>query len=216
MNKRFFLFLSIVFMHPCLQAQEALPKGSMNVCIGYGYNAFSRALTGIWSDEPGFKNRFIGPAHAKFEYMASDNFGIGLSANFINYKFSYNFSYSDNGIVKSGTQSNEFTSISALIRPNFYFVNEEKVAAYIGVGVGYRTGNWVYKSSDPNYREDADTPTVIPFGFEATIGTKVMFAPNIGAYAEFGMAKSIVQLGMCFSFAGNGEGGGMGGGGARW
>lgn len=40
----------------------------------------------------------------------------------------------------------------------------------------------------------------INFGMDLTFGTRVMFSDNIGAYAEVGIAKAVLQLGLTAKF----------------
>ena len=185
---------------------QVFSKGSMNVCVGYGYNAFSHYITDSWSDNTGFSSSNLGQIHLKYEYMVSDKVGIGLSLNYMSYKVGYNTDM--NGTYKASIQ---YSSISSLFRTNVYYVNTDKIGIYTGIGLGYRTAVFKEKYEDPNFQGESKTPNLFPFGMEITTGIKGMFTPNIGAYAEVGFAKSVIQAGICIGFGG-GEGGGGGGG----
>ena len=71
--------------------------------------------------------------------------------------------------------------------------------AYWGMGMGYRSGSWKVTSTATNY-ESPSLPDFIPFGFETTFGFRYLFTANIGAYAEAGLAKSFLQLGLTGKF----------------
>ena len=202
------ILLAIIFFAILNQAPaQCLPQGSFNISVGYGYNAFVKTYIKSFEDEVGFKYSALGPIHAKAEYMLGNRVGLGLSLNYLSYKLSY----TQYNASLTYTESAQFSTLSALARFNFYYVNTDKLAVYTGTGVGYKTYKWVFKN-DGNVETVTreDLLVIPPVGFELTTGIKYMFIPNVGVYAEVGIAKSIIQAGMTFSFGGNGEGGGGG------
>jgi len=69
----------------------------------------------------------------------------------------------------------------------------------MGMGIGYRSSTWSYTTNNPNEMSIPSFKT-LPFGWEATIGARYFFTPNIGIYAEIGLAKAIFQLGLTGRF----------------
>ncbi|MEN9340550.1 MAG: hypothetical protein RIQ62_1862 [Bacteroidota bacterium] len=209
MKKIIFIASSMLLSTSLLQAQ-CLPKGSMNVSVGYGYNAFVNSTLKTWTDELNFKYSVLGPIHTKFEYMLGERVGLGLSINYISYKTGYDFIYDIGNGPQTYKETDKFSSLSALIRSNFYYVNSDKVAVYSGLGIGYKSYAWKYSNNAGITDYNVLKNVIPPVGFELTTGVKFMFTPNIGLYTEVGFAKSIIQAGMCFGFGGSGgSGGGM-------
>lgn len=53
-------------------------------------------------------------------------------------------------------------------------------------------GNWKLEGGNDTEERKA----FIPLGFEATVGARYMFTPNIGLFSEVGLAKGIIQAGL--------------------
>lgn len=202
MNKKLLLFAILIALSNLTNAQ-AFPQGSINVSAGYGFGNFTRSLFKTWSAQDGYKAALLGPLHVKAEYMAGEKFGIGVSLNYISVKGTYNINYyNSSNVLTSGTEGIKFNSLSALVRANYYWVNSDRFGIYSGLGLGYRSGNWSFFTDAPNDPTEILPTTSFPLGLEGILGGKVLFTDNIGAYAEIGVAKSIAQIGVVFSFGG--------------
>jgi opacity protein-like surface antigen len=204
MKTKFFMLL-IMIASTQLSTAQCLPQGSMNVALGYGFGNFTKSLFKTYETIGGYKAKSLGPLHAKFEYMASEKFGIGLSVNYFNLDGSYDITYQNtSGATVNGREGLKYSTLSFLARGNYYWFNEDKVAVYSGIGLGYRLGDWSYYSDAP-MNTNTHSLGNFPFGMEVVGGVKALITPNIGAYAEVGMAKSIAQVGLLFSFGGSSD-----------
>jgi opacity protein-like surface antigen len=93
-----------------------------------------------------------------------------------------------------------FKNTSVLGRINLHFANSEKFDAYWGAGLGYKFGRWKHTDNDPDTEVDGEIPSIIPFGFETTVGVRYFFIPNVGVYAELDIAKAPIQFGLTAKF----------------
>ncbi|QHT66142.1 outer membrane beta-barrel protein [Rhodocytophaga rosea] len=172
---------------------QSFEKGNVIITAGYGFGNLSKALFKTYSNNTGYKSSSIGPAFGKVEFAVSDKVGIGL--NFAHIGVDANYKMDDNyeGNIN-------FKNTSVLGRINLHFANSEKFDAYWGAGLGYRFGGWKHTDNDPNTVSDGEIPTMIPFGFETTVGVRYFFIKNLGVYAELGIAKAPIQFGLSAKF----------------
>jgi hypothetical protein len=184
--------LGIFLAAPSMFAQS-FEKGNVIITAGYGFGNLSKVLFKAYADNTGYKASSIGPAFGKVEFAVSDKVGIGL--NFAHIGVDANYQINDN------YQGNiSFKNTSVLGRINLHFANSEKLDAYWGAGLGYRFGRWKHTDNDPGTEVDGEIPSIIPFGFETTVGVRYFFIPNLGVYAELGIAKAPIQFGLSAKF----------------
>lgn len=173
-------------------------QGVMIFSLGYGTPNLTAWFLSGFDNYDGYTVSAFGPLHAKFEYAATDEIGIGLSVNHV----STTINYQDNALSTSSAIYNYKFNISNTafnVRINYHFLVENSLDLYTGVGFGYRIGSYKYSTNDPNF--DAGNAsyngTVLPpIGFETTIGMRYYFTELFGAYVEAGLAKSIIQGGL--------------------
>lgn len=180
---------------------QSFNQGKSVVSLGYGFGNFTQAVFKVYKDELNFTYKGFGPMHLKYEYGVSPKMGIGVSMNYN----SANVSYTDtNEIVPSSGQflktNIKYNSYSILARINYHFGTSAKVDPYMGFGVGYRNASYKYSDNDPQADANFSLSNPLKFGFEATIGCRFYFTPNIGMYVETGVAKSLFQFGLCAGF----------------
>jgi hypothetical protein len=200
MKKITILFLFSVLTITSAHAQVFSEEKSY-ATVGYGFGTYIGALASTIDDYDDFTTTITGPVYGKYEYAVAEKFGIGVNLAYVNYHFEWledGYNYVNGQSIKYRS-SIEYTSFSALIRGNWHFGKNEKVDPYFGFGLGYRTGVFTYKSDDP-YDEGNDFDLPQPFGFETTFGLRLMFGEHIGAYAEAGIAKSAIQIGLTTKF----------------
>lgn len=188
---------------------DAFGEGASVVSAGYGFPNLGKSVLKAFESEANYKVGGIGPMHLKYEYGLSDKVGIGLSLNYVSFSATWTESYTESQYDSNGNYIGEQTvtydyktavsSISALVRMNVHFATTDKLDPYWGIGVGYRTYSWKFTSTDP-YWVDSGLKSAIPVGFESTVGMRYYFTDNIGAYLEFGAAKSLMQGGIAAKF----------------
>jgi len=90
--------------------------------------------------------------------------------------------------------------MSALARMNIHFGSSDKLDVYWGFGIGYRTNNFKYYTTDPDDETVLAWKALLPIGFETTMGVRYYLTDNIGIYAEAGLGKSVAQAGLAIKF----------------
>ncbi len=88
------------------------------------------------------------------------------------------------------------SSASVLFRMNRYFNTKKLFQPYLGFGVGLRSVK--YTDYSPNYNP-VRLKNKYTLGFETTLGAKLNITGYLFAYAEFGLAKSIGQIGLVYT-----------------
>lgn len=197
MKNRFFILLAMFGL--CVSASaQTFEKGSKVVSLGYGFPNLGKLTLALWEDETGYQATGFGPIHFRYESGISNDWSIGLSANFNRYGAKW---------LDSGYDAKlDVSSYSILLRLNNYFLNEENVQIYGGFGAGFRGRFGRYTNDRPGSNSDDDdienviSKVSIPIGFEATLGVRTRFTEGFGGYVELGLAKSVVQGGIYFRF----------------
>lgn len=175
-------------------------EGKIAISIGYGFPNLGKTFFKIYENEANYKATGAGPIHFRGEYGLTDKIGFGLSVNYISYGAEWTGEdYDINNNLVTYKYDFSYSSISIMPRMNLHFGTSEKVDPYWGIAAGYNIKNYSFTSTDPDFIE-TNTPGLFPIGFETTIGLRYYFTPNIGAYAEFGLAKSIIQGGLAIAF----------------
>ncbi len=174
---------------------QSFEKGKTIITGGYGFGNLTKAVLKAYQDEAGYKANSLGPIFAKVEYGVSDKVGIGINVAHIGIGASYQ---STDGEGNTTTEKFKWKNTSVLARLNLHFAKSEKLDAYWGAGLGYRFGSWKWESESQDMSQDI--PVVNPFGFETTIGVRYYFIPNLGVYAEAGIAKAPIQFGLSAAF----------------
>lgn len=191
--------ISVVFFFGGLSASaQAVEQGTILIDAYYGFpNLFTTALKSSYAQSGSSENvkvGGIGPVGGKVEYLISDKFGISLDVNYTNTYVSYDE-------VSSSVIYNYKVSRSVLRafpRFNFHFGNSDSFDGFAGVGAGYRTANWEFESTDPNYG-DQSIETFIPVSFRIFVGGRYFFTDNLGLNMEFGLGGgALIQGGLSF------------------
>jgi outer membrane protein W len=184
---------------------DGFGEGAMVLTVGYGFPNLGKAILKTYETEAGYKASGFGPAHIKFEYGLTDKFGMGVSIGYVGYKVSwqseveeYN-STTGNYDLKTYEEGLKGTNFGVLLRMNFHFATSDKVDPYWGIGAGYNKYTFKFYSDDPNSIDESLT-FPIPVGFESSVGARFYFTENIGAYAELGWGKSLIQAGLAAKF----------------
>lgn len=181
-----------------VNAQEtAFYQGSSTFTIGYGFPNIGKSILKIGNSAGVTDSKItgVGPLHAKYEYAVSDKVGVGVSVGYV----SFADEYTQNSGGPTYKYKDAITSLGILARFNYHFGGNDKVDPYVGIGAGYN--NWSLKTTTNDPDGTGNSITIpIKVGFEGGVGVRYYFTPNIGAYAELGYGKSILQGGLAFKF----------------
>lgn len=180
---------------------QAFPKGKNMVSVGYGAVTFLGNLKRTFDPYTDLTYRSLGPLYLKYEHAVADNIGLGLSFAYAENSFSYRYTSTDEaGVERSYKETTERSTYSVLARFNFHMGDSPRFDPYVGFGLGYRDAQWKVRSDAPSGSSGVDMKSLMPFGFELTIGARYFFLENLGVYAEVGGAKSIFQGGLSARF----------------
>lgn len=147
--------------------------------------------------------------YVKYEGKLGRKHALGL--NFSNSGFTLgglvrdSFFLNDMGTLTQLNLRLKYMTRSLNVRYNYTFNPDAQVQIYWGLGMGLRTNKVSISTNDTKLLNKfaipginvASVPTV---GFESTLGFKGIIADQLGWYAEMGIAKSIFQGGISYSF----------------
>ena len=182
---------------------QSFEQGTMVTTLGYGFPSFGKAWLNT-VDETTYGNynaTGFGPLHFRFEYGVLDKLGVGLNVNFNTFGHEFDYETYDNNFDPiTYTYSEKITAVNFIVHVKGHWVTNDKLDLYSGIGFGYSIWNYTSDSNDPYYNFDSfSSPIVV--GIDITgIGLRYYFTDNIGAYAEVGYAKSIMQVGVAAKF----------------
>lgn len=180
---------------------QAFREGDHTLSVGHGAVTFLGNINRTFDTylDLGFKS--LGPLYLKYEYGVTDRIGLGISFAYATNEWSYRYESTDGqGNTVYYNESTERDTYSVLARFNYHFGNSERFDPYFGFGLGYRDANWKSNTTGPDGGSGVDLKSLMPFGFEFTLGARYFFTDNIGLYAEVGGAKSVLQGGLVAKF----------------
>ena len=171
---------------------------------GYGVVSFAGYVTSYirYASYAGLHKKITGPFYFKYERAISRHIGLGVNVAYMHLNLNFRNQVMNRTLYDVNL---DYNTLSVMARMNIHFGSFKKVDPYLGMGVGYRSGGWKasyrFISGNPNDQPKAiEIRTIIPVGFELTAGTRYWFSEYIGAYVEFGLAKSLLQLGITGRF----------------
>ena len=184
---------------------DGFKAGGIIITAGYGIPNIGKSILNAFKGNGGYSVTGFGPIHIKGEYGLSDKISLGVSVNYVSFGAAYDDPYDDAaGISHPATSGWDVKSLSILARMNVHFGTNDKMDPYFGVGAGYKNTTWTFHTTNPNYSNGTEAmPTIssiIPVGFETSIGLRYYFTDNIGIYGEVGLTKSLLQGGLAVKF----------------
>lgn len=195
------LLFNVAFILPA--KSQAFGEGKNFVSGGYGFGTFLAVFDSYFSDYTNIRTSLVGPINIKFEHGVTEHIGIGVNLSYLSNSWNYDVPdslYMYPFSTTSYTETTKYSTISFLVRLNYHFGANAKFDPYVGLGLGYRSQNISQSTTNPNGHVKVILPIPFPFGFETTIGARYMMAPGFGFYAEAGIAKSVMQVGITAGF----------------
>ncbi len=139
----------------------------------------------------------------RFEYMLADNFGLGIDVNYVKSGSNYNY-VGTNDLGEATIYNWDYTAkkLRAMIRMNYHFVNTDRIDAYTGLGLGYKSTNRTWTDTNPFSIDDLEQGSaLVPVAFRLAIGTRIYFTDNIGMMIELGAGGGTpLQIGLSAKF----------------
>jgi hypothetical protein len=195
------LLTFILMIHLTKLPAQAIQENDNLISAGYGFPNILLSAFDAYDDNESYTNSGFGPVYFKYENIITKVVGIGINFAYASNHAEYTEYYSFGNATGDEYYVHEIDRVtySVLGRINFHFVNKEKLDVFAGSGLGFRSAKWTFSSNDP-YFYDYYIPNLVPFGFELTMGSRLMFSEHIGGYIELGFAKSPFQIGITGKF----------------
>ena len=218
-KKTVLISLSILAMHIQSKAQTAptekqfcINQGDFIIDAFYGYpyvlgNAIKEAFkpsNNAVNNTNVISITNLNHIGAKFEYMVTEDIGLGLeytfAAVYMNY---YNSNTNTNGQIVNGYYDASLTKQRILGRVNFHYATTAHFDPYGSIGAGYKKS--VLKTNNPFDNELVDTfnagiLNAFPVSFRLGVGLRYFFNNNIGLNIEAGIGGPSVQGGLTVKF----------------
>lgn len=172
-------------------------EGDIIIDVYYGYinkDVWQATIT----KAPNGKTSTIGPTGARIQYMASDNFGIGVDISFQKRSGTWSDTYSQWNSTTNSYENIDYnatystTKIKAMIRTSWEFVNTEKFTMNWANSFGYKQVSRIW--TDP-YNEFDLSGLSIPLAIRSALGVRFYFTDNIAIHAEGGVFGGGLLLG---------------------
>jgi hypothetical protein len=199
--KKIISFISIVFTVAILFPSNSTAgnkdttalKRRLIISVGYGDPAVIYFQN--WYNNT-FKNKSdqkvvpqINPIYAKIEYRILKHMGIGIDVSYDDYEAKQAPPSSTNYT----TAYKGYTFVADIRLNRHVHLIRQRLDLYWGVGLGYQV------QSIENIIATKSLPKLgsTPIAFEFTFGGRFYITKRIGIYIEGGIARSIIQGGLC-------------------
>lgn len=192
------LIVAAIALSANFSTAQSLKKGSVLLEGYYGFpNLFKRFLFSqtIFGNEIDIKSGSKGPYGARFEYMVSNNLGLGLDVGFRSSFASFNRIDTANNIYNYDFITSKFGIMLTL---NYHVNNlPDNMDLAIGFGLGYGNRILEFTSTDPNFNFSFDP--IFPLSMRAGINYRYFFNNYLGVNAGLGIGQGgIINLGVSF------------------
>jgi outer membrane protein W len=206
--------VTVIGLTTNLKAQDnCIEKGKFIVDAFYGYpyvaGEWVKSTYNSTTNNTNIESvRNLNHIGGKFEYMISDNIGIGLEYTYASVKAKYKEENTTvNGFGSSVTTINHYTvqlyKQRILGRINFHFATTKQVDPYATIGFGYKVS--LLKSNNPNDAESISAfnknfSNLLPVAIRFGVGLRYFITPNFGLNVEAGIGGPSVQGGVTVKF----------------
>jgi len=190
--KLYFLLIVVLLWFKASFAQRK-SAGLNNFSIGYGLGTWSGSVIILGENQPDNVGALLGPIYLKYDRVLSDRISLGFNFAYVNYQIKKRPGYF------TYTYIDEYSVYNLLLRMNISIGKSHQFDPYFGFGFGYGNGELTDSAGNPDPHHDytiADLLMVL----ETTIGARVYFTNKFGMYAEFGVSRSLLQMGVTYRF----------------
>lgn len=187
-----------MFNAPTVLAQP-VRNGDATFDLHYGVGSISRAFVKAVAEEVNGKFNSFGAMGLRFEYMLSDNIGLGFEGNYLKHRAQWQEQYTDfDGQTVTSRAEYSAQRIRFMPRFNYHFGMGDNLDSFVGLSAGYLSliRNYVY--SDPAYVPES-VSSAIPLAMRISYGMRYFFTDNLGANLEFGIGGgNMIHFGFSF------------------
>ena len=196
------IFILFPVLIPFTVKSQAVKKGNSIISLCYGFPNLNANIYNVLESHDDFLIKSVGPFHLKYEYMITNKIGLGVNINFVlfngTWKEIHDSLDASNHLVDYIINYKVSTwNYNALLRLNYHFYTDNRIDVYVGIAAGYRKDKTTLTSTPDDPKFTFVPAIFVPFGFELSMGSRYMFTDKLGGYAEFGIGKSILQIGVC-------------------
>ncbi len=190
---------------PAGDGGDAMEQGKFAIDLYYGFpNLWTAVLKNAYensgSTQTNFSIKGFGPVGGRFEYMVSDNVGLGAEVNYSTTSVEYT------DVVTSGAHPGIYDYRFAYNRLRImgafglHFGQSENFDAFWAVRAGYAGRTYTQTTTDPDYSA-INVKGLSPLAFRTAIGVRYFFTDNIGLNAEIGIGGGpLMTAGLSFKF----------------
>ena len=189
-----------VMLLPQQSNAQAFQKGQQSVLLGHGVGTFTGMASDVLNSGGLTGHSALGPYYAKYEKGISKRLSFGINTSLMRNQWSYVPDGAklpgsvDESLGENKVQIQRW-AYSAIGRFNVHFGKHPKFDPYAGAGIGFRSANWSVDANGQEFDGLRHIPNM-PIAFEFGVGARYYILPNLGVYAEFGGAKSLLQGGL--------------------
>jgi len=198
-----FTLMSFVFTNSSVSKAQAVEKGDIIIDGYYGWpNLWSGILkafyvTDLGTGESNVEVKSFGPAGGRFEYMVTEQFGIGLDVSYANSAITWGDS-----VLNSETWLNEYETYKVSVprfrivpRFNYHFEQSEKIDLYGVFGIGYNGISYKFETSD-DFWDHIEAKNLVPISYRLAVGVRFFMSDNIGINFEAGIGGPLLTGGI--------------------
>jgi hypothetical protein len=186
--KKLFLVASLGLLGLASSGQS-FQKNDLILSGGLGRSILSTPNWDNYENIPGFSTNLFQPITLKAEFALSNEIGLGLSTVYS----AASARWQDQGY----SYESSYNKLSITPRLNIHFLRKKVLDMYIGGGLGYKTGEYQFKSTDPAF-SPVSSIGVIHISLEASLGMRAYITPDLGAFAELGVGHGYLQFGVVY------------------
>lgn len=133
----------------------------------------------------------IGPFYWKLEAQITHHFALGFSTAYLRTRYE---------TLDSDATNFRYSNLSIMLRLNFFALNMRDFKLYSGFGIGYKGIGKKDIVQISNEDEILEQLNLQPLAIEFTAGIRYFLTDDLGIYTEIGVAKSVIQPGVVYSF----------------
>lgn len=187
---------TIIFFNGANCHAQTHNEGAMIVDVYYGSPNITSVLLKHFmkkaSNVEYLRYKNFGPIGAKFEYMVTDEIGVGIDFNYSNRFISYtDIAIDSNQVYDTSYVSFTGPKFRGMGRLNYHFYDSYDFDAYFSVGVGYNFLNPLLEGSE--------FKNFLALAFRLNLGGRYYFKENIGLNLELGLGGGgVIQGGISY------------------
>ena len=191
------LFFAFVFLNVSLFAQPT-EKGNIMIDPYYGGPNFGGILARAFPLVNDKKVTSMGPFGLRAEYMVKDNIGLGIDFIYNAFTMSGTIDslFEDNSLYQTFPYKVSVGRTRVHVRMNYHFSREERVDAYVGVGLGLSVRKVGVETEMVSRQDYTGIGGLFPLNMRLAVGIRYYFIRNLGIQAEMGLGGPLVSAGL--------------------